>query len=365
MTATFDFDTLSAALADAAVDPTRWHAAMEVAAQVTGSAGAVLFDTNGHLPDLPHSPSMRPSFEAYVRDGWNHRDERYRIVPLIERRGVATDLDLLTADEMDKHPYYQEFLAPFGLRWFAGVKAAAGNDLWCMSIQRSNEQGPFSPDELRQLASFSRQLGSMVAVAKALGFARAEAALEAFDLTQTAAAMLDRQGQVVRTNGPADRLLGSDLQITHRQLVSYDKVATDALRCRLREILWLPAPAVSTAPILLPRMNKRPLLAYLLRLAAVSYNPLAPCQAIIVFVDQELRCTPDISVLRNCFGLTSAEAKLAVKISLGLQVEVAADGLGISYETARNQLKAVFAKTETHRQAELVALLGTFKIGQR
>ncbi|MGI8568738.1 MAG: helix-turn-helix transcriptional regulator, partial [Methylocella sp.] len=36
---------------------------------------------------------------------------------------------------------------------------------------------------------------------------------------------------------------------------------------------------------------------------------------------------------------------------------VAARELNISRETARNQLKAVFAKTGTHRQSELVALL--------
>ena len=35
--------------------------------------------------------------------------------------------------------------------------------------------------------------------------------------------------------------------------------------------------------------------------------------------------------------------------------------LRISRETARNQLKAVFSKTATHRQGELVALLGRFQ----
>ncbi|WP_292186755.1 hypothetical protein [Mesorhizobium sp.] len=38
-------------------------------------------------------------------------------------------------------------------------------------------------------------------------------------------------------------------------------------------------------------------------------------------------------------------------------MKAVADELGVTYETAKNQLKAVFAKTETHRQPELVALL--------
>jgi DNA-binding CsgD family transcriptional regulator len=44
-------------------------------------------------------------------------------------------------------------------------------------------------------------------------------------------------------------------------------------------------------------------------------------------------------------------------IAEGLNPERAAQQLGISKATARNQLKAVFAKTATHRQGELVALL--------
>jgi DNA-binding CsgD family transcriptional regulator len=38
-------------------------------------------------------------------------------------------------------------------------------------------------------------------------------------------------------------------------------------------------------------------------------------------------------------------------------IETAADNLGVAYETARNMLKSIFQKTDTHRQGELVALL--------
>jgi DNA-binding CsgD family transcriptional regulator len=41
----------------------------------------------------------------------------------------------------------------------------------------------------------------------------------------------------------------------------------------------------------------------------------------------------------------------------GLTVSQASDRLGLSRETIRHRLKTVFQKTDTHRQAELVALL--------
>jgi DNA-binding CsgD family transcriptional regulator len=66
-------------------------------------------------------------------------------------------------------------------------------------------------------------------------------------------------------------------------------------------------------------------------------------------------------LLATSFGLTTAEAKLAGLIGAGESVERAAERLGISVNTARGQLKAVFAKTDTHRQAELVALMAKLR----
>jgi DNA-binding CsgD family transcriptional regulator len=66
---------------------------------------------------------------------------------------------------------------------------------------------------------------------------------------------------------------------------------------------------------------------------------------------------PPAAILARTFCLTPSEAKLACVIARGASPYSAARELHISKETARNQLKAVFAKTGTHRQSELVALL--------
>jgi DNA-binding CsgD family transcriptional regulator len=62
-------------------------------------------------------------------------------------------------------------------------------------------------------------------------------------------------------------------------------------------------------------------------------------------------------LLRSAFGLTIAEARLASRLASGDSLDDAANMLCVTKNTARVQLKAVFAKTSTHRQAELVALL--------
>ena len=66
-----------------------------------------------------------------------------------------------------------------------------------------------------------------------------------------------------------------------------------------------------------------------------------------------------IDLLRRRFGLTPAEAKLALQLVAGEPLRSAAVKLGISYETARTELKNIFNKTGTSRQAELLVVILT------
>lgn len=67
--------------------------------------------------------------------------------------------------------------------------------------------------------------------------------------------------------------------------------------------------------------------------------------------------SPPGRLLQECFHLTPAETRLARIIARGEPLECAAQALGIKLPTARSQLAAVFAKTNTRRQPQLVALL--------
>jgi DNA-binding CsgD family transcriptional regulator len=62
-------------------------------------------------------------------------------------------------------------------------------------------------------------------------------------------------------------------------------------------------------------------------------------------------------VLRARYGLSAAETRLAARIGHGESLAAIAEAEGVVIETARSRLKAVFAKTGTHRQAELAALV--------
>jgi DNA-binding CsgD family transcriptional regulator len=63
------------------------------------------------------------------------------------------------------------------------------------------------------------------------------------------------------------------------------------------------------------------------------------------------------TLLRDLFGLTPAEAKLAMRLAGGDSLNDAAVALGVARNTVRAQLQAIFSKTGVARQADLVRLL--------
>jgi DNA-binding CsgD family transcriptional regulator len=86
-------------------------------------------------------------------------------------------------------------------------------------------------------------------------------------------------------------------------------------------------------------------------------SPFLGARTLLILSDLAPKPSPDPILLRQLYGSTHMESKVASIISTGASPEQAAEEMGIAVVTARNHLKAVFAKTGTHRQGELVALL--------
>jgi DNA-binding CsgD family transcriptional regulator len=66
---------------------------------------------------------------------------------------------------------------------------------------------------------------------------------------------------------------------------------------------------------------------------------------------------PQAAFLKSRFDLTPAEARIVLRLVAGDSLQSAAKALGVTYGTVRTHLKAVFQKTGTCRQAELVIVV--------
>lgn len=354
-----DLSRIGQAFADAAIDPALWGQALDVATRETGSVGATLLPVTGTvLPSVPVTESVGEASEHYFRDGWQFRDHRNSGIPLLMKSGIVDDTDFIDLDSINKHPFYQEFLRPHGLRWFAGVKVACGEEVWCLSIQRKIEQGPFSKSEKIRLAALSRSLSTSAALAKALAACTVEGALNAFEMSNTAIALINRDGDVYRLNQAAEALLKADVRIRNRKIVLSDTVASLALSRAIHQLMWRTFGARMSPPVLLPRPTKAPLVAYPAKLSAIAANALADCQAIVIFMDLEERRHAPESLLQSGFSLTPTEAKLAARLATGSSLDIVSNELQITKLTGRTHLKHIFAKLGIGRQSELVALLG-------
>jgi DNA-binding CsgD family transcriptional regulator len=89
----------------------------------------------------------------------------------------------------------------------------------------------------------------------------------------------------------------------------------------------------------------------------------AVVEGFIDFLHDPLAHTPlSDSPLRQLFGLTVNESRLAAMLVDGPDLKDAAEMLGITYETARSYIKQIFAKTATNRQSELIKLAGRLRL---
>ncbi|MGO4570902.1 helix-turn-helix transcriptional regulator [Microvirga sp. 2TAF3] len=107
----------------------------------------------------------------------------------------------------------------------------------------------------------------------------------------------------------------------------------------------------------LHRAELRPLILRILSLGENIRSALGGARLIAIVVDPEYCPEPMPELLPQVFGLTKKETQVAIQLMCGNTLQEIAQNTGIGLGTIRTQTKAILAKTETKRQAELVGLL--------
>jgi DNA-binding CsgD family transcriptional regulator len=346
-------------LGEAALDPALWPEIMEEVCAAAGATGASLLQTDVRTSDVPSTPGIGELFRLYFRDGWHARDSRAeRGVPLVVRGEVITDQDLFTPDELCRDMLYNECLYPTGFRWFAVIGFRAGSAFWGLSMQRTTADGPFEAPDKFLLKKLSDPLTEAATLSTAVGRVVISGMTDALSLVQRPALVVDRMGCVLACNAEAERLFGDDIRVSNRRLFLHDPQARSALAELLDRMRTTPdTDSLPADPIVVRRAGGHPVVIRVLPVPAAARSPFLGARALLTLTEPRPQPGPEPRLLASLFGLTAAEARLASLMASGGSPEVAASRLGISRETARNQLKAVFLKTETHRQGELVALL--------
>ena len=169
------------------------------------------------------------------------------------------------------------------------------------------------------------------------------------------AILLDEHGSVIELNENAERLK-EGVRVQHQRLQAIDAGSNRKLQKLLKKISAA-SPGRGGQSVTIPRPGRRPLALRILPIAQ-SCEPLHEgAHAIVLVFDPEDSPKPDASLVRQVFGLTPAEWRIAERLIDGDSLDDIATALGVSLSTVRTQLKSIFAKTQSHRQTELVASL--------
>ena len=364
-----DFEHAGALFHEAIAAPELWPKALQAVADACGALGATVFpvypDSTGAIP----SPGMEEVVAALAAEGWvgtNSRMERGMQLTRAGMKGLITESDMFTPEELNVDRYYNEFVRPHRMGSTAGMvlAQASGEVLFPFAMERMAKDEPFGPDEVALINPLMERLRAAATFALKLRFSAMRTIAESFSRLGDDIALIGGSGRLVYMSDGFERHVDDALVIRSGRVGSWQPTIDSLLSGAIRKATG-DAPAIerTVEAILLPkRSGVLPLKAQLVPIVGVAQDIFALARAALIVSDPFGRQGRTNMQLCAVFGLSPAEARLASRIGDGEDLAAIAQAESISLETARKRLKAVFAKTGTHRQAELASVVARLAI---
>ena len=269
--------------------------------------------------------------------------------------------------------FYRYWLRPQNLyHHLVGVLDVRGPQVTVLTFARSREKGAFWEDDNEMLYRLLPHLRQGLRAGQI--FRRVKDVerilLDALDVMPIGIAMLGCSGAVLTANRVAREIIDGEESLYLGSGGLGLKLPAGRFRFRdflagsLGEIGAESASDVHTFSI--PRADRRPITLLVLPVKDRTQRRTDRDPAAILFLgDPERTFDIDPRQLVRLYGLSRAEARVAVLLAKGLRLDQSAQQLGLTYETVRKHLKQIFSKTGTDRQAELVRTLTSGPAGLR
>jgi DNA-binding CsgD family transcriptional regulator len=277
------------------------------------------------------------------------------------RKSAIYDEELFTRDELKHSAMHNELLAPHRLGSFGAVAVWAGPQLWALSLQRGVSEGPFEQRERDLIERLSPALSNAATLSAYVGRAALGASLHTLQMISEPAASVGRSGIVLAANEGAHELFRTEPDVTLRgnRLFVRDEQAAKDIEYQIGILSASDCDTTRLPPVAARTSTSRPVMISTIPVPIAAANSFMGARAILIFRRPDPNRHLSRSTVARLFGLTVAEARIAQGIYAGLGLEEIAERQNVSVATVRNQLKSIFSKTDTHRQAQLVALLSS------
>lgn len=357
--------SLLAPLYDAPLDPRRWEEFLQLLTTAVGgdSAAILVHDLQKTAASLAQTWNLDPdSGQDYSQHFVGLDIWRQRLAQHAKRDWVGASDLIVPYSELQRTEFHGDFLRKYeiGHGLFA-VMERDHTQAMNLSVYRSRQKGPFSSEDEQLIRSLHSHLRRAMRLHVELAAVRSvRSALEsAINSMGTGVILLNGRKQVRAINEEAERILREDdgLALSQGSLHPRRLEERAALDALITNCLQISGPRHGGGEVIISRARRPPLHVMVSR-ASVEINNLGDAVAVIVFINDFSRgACPRPELLRAVFGLTPAECRLAVLLAAGHSTKEIGQTLGIRANTIKSQLSAIYAKTGTSRQSQLVKLL--------
>ncbi len=347
--ATSGVGDLIAAAYEAGFDPSRWSAFLAQFESFVAGHGTGLFIIDRRSTVAASmTTTLSPARERSYREHYHSRNpwlgDQGCSFLLANEAGVGESV--LSSSDLKRTEFYQDWLRPHGILHCMGAVVSRSASLFVLLTSlREAARGPFTHREVRLLTRLRPHLLRAVEAQRrsAADLQARDANVAALDRLPYGWIVADAAAHAVYFNAVAKRMANRG-DVDLRNPVLSGLIARVA-KCGLGQDLAY------------PRRAGRPLWISALPLAPQSRPFSSGTLVGIVISDPDQAPLTDPERIRRFWKLTPAESNLATELVRGLDVAAAAEQLGITRTTARNQLRSILSKTGTHRQSELLRLL--------
>ena len=356
------------AIYDAAADPARWDQALALLRDHLGgtNAAVTIMDTSPLKLESRVSVGIDPQYAASYASYYASKNPIWLRAPVCSPGTVLANWMVMDTSEVSKTEFYNDWVRP--QRFHATLacyvlKEGAASGV--VSVAREAGKGEFEREDVdafaHTIAPHLRRAAQMQLRLMRVELDRA-GSVEAMDRLEDGVILLGADGRVLHTNRAAQALLreGDGLRLTCDGLQAAHKGDTAALQRLIADAVGSKRAMLGADGLLAIRRPepRPPLTAVIVPIrGGLAWPALAQPRCAVFVTDPTRLAQPDLAALRKLYGLTRAEAAVALAVCRGQGLKAVSAALGIHLSTTRTHLQRVFEKTNTHRQAELARLL--------
>ena len=342
-------DKLLDLIYDAATEPEMWTSALIQIADMTGNLGGFVVGVeikDRSVPFLFNAPMSQESHRTYaerhIENPWSP------VMNHVPSGKIVQSAEIISLPDLKQAAFFDEVLRPQKMAHNAMLTLARKDDFFgVFNMCRSEAQGPFEEDALRLFSPLyphlrrALQLGFRLDAYKAMQRAQ----FDVLDRLSVGIILLDRAAKVVFANAAA-RAMSADDGVLRLQN-SAVTTATAPHGQQLEQLIQAAMRHLPVGTMSIPRPRDGRLVAIVAssirgkdidRFSGIGMRDIAA----MLFISDPAR-PPDIPAqwIMDVYGLTLAEARVALCAASGSSIAEVAHNLNVSSNTVKTHLRQI------------------------